>query len=115
MLPDTFVRNAATGDFICGVLAPIVLMVAPSRNTYMMYHVFSMLELAFAMGTGAIVTAIRPDPRMDDITTFPVILIPLVLVPFVSMSHIIAIDQFMHDQHIETESVIGDVKKVEEE
>ncbi len=76
LLPETFVRNAGYGDLAVGFLVPIILMWKGGDDKYLAFHIFGLLDFVVAVGTGLIFTVSRV-PLMDNIATFPVVLIPV--------------------------------------
>jgi hypothetical protein len=84
LLPDTFVRNAAWGDFIAGVLAPIVVYaLARGRAklpSYIGFHLFSFADFVVAVGTG-FTFSVLGDSLMSTLKEFPMALIPMFGVP----------------------------------
>lgn len=76
LLPQQFVTNAGYGDLIVGFLVPLVLIAKPSRNKYVAFHIFSLLDFVGAVGTGLTFTILQV-PLMENIATFPLVLIPL--------------------------------------
>lgn len=76
-LPKQFVIDAGLGDLAVGLLVPIVLMLKGGDRKYLLFHIFGLLDFVVAVGTGFTFTLILHDPLMNNITTFPVVLIPL--------------------------------------
>lgn len=76
LLPEQFVINAGYGDLIVGFLVPIVLMWNNSRTKYILFHIFSLMDFVVAVGTGLTFTLLQV-PLMENIATFPLVLIPL--------------------------------------
>jgi hypothetical protein len=91
LLPEAFVRNAAWGDLIAGLLALLVSLLPESRNRYLAFHIFGFADFVIAVGTGLIFTLLN-DPRMSAIQTLPMALIPLFGVGISGASHIMAFD-----------------------
>lgn len=84
-LPETFVRNAAWGDLIAGLLAVGVVLGAPYLprlrfSGFVGFHLFSFADFVVAVGTG-FAFSVSADPLMATLKTFPVALIPLFGVP----------------------------------
>lgn len=77
LLPKQFVINAGYGDLVVGLLVPIVLMLKGGDRKYLLFHIFGLLDFVVAVGTGFTFTLILHDPLMNNITTFPVVLIPM--------------------------------------
>jgi hypothetical protein len=84
LLPETFVRNAAWGDLIAGVLAPLVVYgLARGRAkvpSYVVFHLFSFADFVVAVGTG-FTFSILGNPLMATLKEFPLALIPMFGVP----------------------------------
>jgi hypothetical protein len=84
LLPETFVRNAAWGDLIVGILAPIVVFgLARGRAklpSYIGFHLFSFADFVVAVGTGFLFN-ILGNPLMSTLKDFPMALIPMFGVP----------------------------------
>ena len=76
LLPEQFVINAGYGDLAVGFLVPLVLMWKDSKNKYILFHIFSLLDFVGAVGTGLTFTLLQV-PLMENIATFPLVLIPL--------------------------------------
>jgi len=75
LLPEQFVNNAGYGDLAVGLLAPVVLL-AKFRGKYTMFHICSVLDFAIAVGTGLTFNLLQV-PLMENIATFPTVMIPL--------------------------------------
>ncbi|WP_186160741.1 permease [Burkholderia gladioli] len=91
LLPEAFVRNAGWGDFIAGVLALLVILLPASRGRYLMFHLFGFADFVVAVGTGLTFFLLH-DPRMANIQTLPMALIPLYGVGISGASHLMAFD-----------------------
>ncbi|MDJ0596206.1 MAG: hypothetical protein QNJ72_40550 [Pleurocapsa sp. MO_226.B13] len=76
LLPEQFVINAGYGDLAVGFAVPIVLIWKPSKYKYIAFHIFSLLDFIVAVGTGIAFTVLQV-PLMENIATFPLVLIPL--------------------------------------
>lgn len=76
LLPQQFVINAGYGDLAVGFMVPIVLIAKQSKNKYIAFHIFSLLDFIVAVGTGITFTVLQV-PLMQNIATFPLVLIPL--------------------------------------
>jgi hypothetical protein len=84
-LPALFVRNAAWGDLIAGVLAPIVVLglarlAAIRRASFIGFHLFSFADFVVAVGTGFAFSLLN-DPLMGTLKALPMAIIPLFGVP----------------------------------
>lgn len=77
LLPKQFVIDAGYGDLTVGLLVPIILMLKGSDRKYLLFHIFGLLDFVVAVGTGFTFNLILHDPLMSNITTFPIVLIPL--------------------------------------
>lgn len=88
LLPATFVERAGYGDIAAGILA-LAVLAAPTRAGYWAAHAFGAADLLLAVGTG-LTLATAEVPGMATIATFPVVLIPLVGVPFSFATHVLA-------------------------
>lgn len=91
LLPETFVRNAAWGDLVAGLLVVPVLMLPNHRWKYWAFHLFGMADFVVAVGTGLTFSLLQV-PMMNTVTTYPVALIPLFGVGISGASHIMALD-----------------------
>ena len=76
LLPEQFVINAGYGDLAVGFAVPVVLIWKQSKYKYVVFHVFSLLDFIGAVGTGLTFTLLQV-PLMENIATFPLVLIPL--------------------------------------
>ena len=76
LLPEQFVINAGYGDLAVGFAVPIVLIWQQSKYKYIVFHIFSLLDFIGAVGTGLTFTLLQV-PLMENIATFPLVLIPL--------------------------------------
>ncbi|MEM8780362.1 MAG: hypothetical protein AAGF26_16130 [Cyanobacteria bacterium P01_G01_bin.49] len=94
LLPEQFVINAGYGDLAVGFLVPIVLLLPESINKYIAFHIFSLLDFVLAVGTGLTFTVLSV-PLMENIASFPIILIPFFGVPITGASSVMAIDSLL--------------------
>ena len=94
LLPEQFVINAGYGDLAVGFLVPIVLMLPESVVKYIAFHIFSLLDFVLAVGTGLTFTLLSV-PLMDNLATFPIILIPFFGVPITGASSVMAINSLL--------------------
>ncbi|MDJ0571056.1 MAG: hypothetical protein QNJ53_18680 [Pleurocapsa sp. MO_192.B19] len=85
LLPQQFAINAGYGDLAVGFLVPIVLMLPGNTKKYIAFHIFSLLDFVVAVGTGLTFTVLSI-PLMENIATFPIILIPFFGVPITGAS-----------------------------
>lgn len=84
-LPALFVRNAAWGDLIAGVLAPVVVLglaraAAIRRASFVGFYLFSFADFVVAVGTGFAFSLLN-DPLMGTLKELPMAIIPLFGVP----------------------------------
>ncbi len=91
LLPERFVHNAAYGDLAVGLLVPVVLMLRGGINKYLIFHIFGLLDFVVAVGTGISFTLLQV-PLMENIRTFPIVLIPLFGVCITGALHIMTLD-----------------------
>ncbi|MBW4618632.1 MAG: hypothetical protein KME17_04495 [Cyanosarcina radialis HA8281-LM2] len=91
LLPETFVRNAAWGDLVAGLLVVPVLVFPNSQWKYWVFHLFGMTDFIVAVGTG-LTFALLQIPMMETVTTYPIALVPLFGVGISGASHIMALD-----------------------
>lgn len=91
LLPERFVRNAATGDLLVGLFAAALFVLPARRGLYLAFHVAGLADLLLAVGTGLTLT-LRHDARMQAIQTLPLALIPLYGVGIAGASHLMALD-----------------------
>lgn len=94
LLPPQFVINAGYGDLAVGLLVPLILIGQPSVRKYLVFHLLGQLDFAIAVGTGLTFTVLQV-PLMENIATFPIVLIPLFGVPLTGASSVIAIDTLL--------------------
>src|SRR6266545_2706413 len=94
LLPETFVHIAGFGDIIVGVLVPIILVLPNGIRKYVVFHVIGLLDFILVLGTGITLTVAR-EPLIENLTTFPIIMIPLLGVPVSGALHVMAIDVAM--------------------
>jgi len=94
LLPETFVHNAGFGDILVGILVPVILILPNGIRKYIVFHVIGLLDFILALGTGITLTASR-EPLIENLTTFPIIMIPLLGVPVSGALHVMAIDVAM--------------------
>jgi hypothetical protein len=95
LLPKQFVIDAGYGDLAVGLLVPVVLMLRGGDSKYLAFHIFGMLDFIVAVGTGFTFNVILHDPLMANITTFPIVLIPLYGVPVTGALSIMALDRLL--------------------
>jgi len=94
-LPPILVQNAATGDWIGGLLVPLVFIIPSQwRYKWLLFHIYGIADFVVALGTGAI-GALTNAPRVSDITELPTVFILLFAVPILAFAHIIAIDKLI--------------------
>jgi hypothetical protein len=96
LLPERFVANAGYGDIAVGFSVSLILMLKESVGKYVVFHLFSLLDFAVAVGTGLLFTLLQV-PLMETIATFPIVLIPLFGVPITGASSVIAIDTLLRN------------------
>lgn len=99
LLPDAFVRNAAWGDLIAGLLVPVVLLMPKGRSKFLGFHLFGMADFVLAVGTG-LYFSIVDDPEMATIAVMPLVVIPLFGVCVSGVSHVIAIDRLLAERRV---------------
>ncbi len=91
-LPTLFVRNAAWGDFIAGMLGLAVALLWPRRTGFLVFHVIGFTDFVVAVGTG-FALSLMGDPLMKAIETFPLAIIPLFGVGLSGASHLASFAQ----------------------
>lgn len=100
LLPVQFVANAAWGDLIAGLLAPVVVLgaarlAARARvRAYLAFHIFSFGDFVVAVGTGLTFTLLG-DPLMRTLLDTPMPLIPLWGVPITGTISILALHRLL--------------------
>ena len=105
LLPEGFVFNAAYGDLLVGLLAPIILLLGNRGNRkYLAFHVFSLLDFVVAVGTGLTFTILQV-PLMETIATYPIIFIPLFGVPVTGALSIMTLDRLIRERMIQTKLI----------
>jgi hypothetical protein len=90
-LPPAFVRNAAWGDLATSVFALGLQVLPRNRAVYTAFHIFGFADFVAALATGRTL-ALRGDPRMRTLATFPLAMIPLFGVGLSGAAHLIAFD-----------------------
>jgi len=101
LLPAQFVANAAWGDLIAGLLAPVVVLgaarlAARARvRAYLAFHIFSFGDFVVAVGTGLTFTLLG-DPLMRTLLDTPMALIPLWGVPITGTISILALHRLLN-------------------
>jgi hypothetical protein len=93
LLPERFVANAGYGDIAVGLLVPVVLLLR-FRGKYTMFHLFSILDFAIAVGTGLTFNLLQV-PLMENIVTFPTVMIPLFGVCITGALSIMTLDRLL--------------------
>jgi hypothetical protein len=91
LLPRVFVERAGGGDLVIGILAPLVVGLAPWRWAYGAFHVLGLADLLVAIGTAMALTMVSAT-AMQHIGDFPVALIPLFGVGITATTHAMAFD-----------------------
>lgn len=100
LLPAQFVTNAAWGDLIAGLLAPVVVLLAarlaarPRIRAYLAFHIFSFGDFVVAVGTGLTFTLLG-DPLMRTLLDTPMALIPLWGVPITGTISVLALHRLL--------------------
>ncbi|HEX8796193.1 MAG TPA: hypothetical protein VF765_34825 [Polyangiaceae bacterium] len=103
LLPPVFVRNAAWGDLVAGVLALAVVRWWPHRRGFLVFHAVGFADFLSAVGTG-FSFALAGDPRMASIAAFPLALIPLFGVGLSGSSHLASFIQLSNPNRTEKKS-----------
>lgn len=108
-LPGLFAWPAGVGDILVGVLAPIVAIAYardPSQNGDMIsaWNWFGILDLVIAVSAGFITSPslVQPfavEPANLLITAFPLVLIPIFLVPLSIILHIASLAKLRRKAH----------------
>lgn len=91
LLPATFVRHAAWGDLIAGLLALIVVALPMARWRYWLMHMFGLGDFILAVGTGLYFT-LTDAASMEQIRYLPLALIPMFGVSLSGATHLMAFD-----------------------
>jgi len=99
LLPAQFAINAGYGDLAVGLLVPIVLFLKESHSKYLAFHLFGMLDFAIAIGTGFTFNVLLNEPLMRNITTYPIVLIPLYGVCITGSLSIMTLDRLLRSKH----------------
>ena len=90
LLPWEFVWRAEWGDLIAGMLGAAVFL-WPTRGGYWLVHLFGLADLILATATGMRLRLAGP-VEMQNITAFPVALIPFFGVGLTAATHLVAFD-----------------------
>lgn len=88
-LPTLFWVLAGVGDLIAGLLAARLAIGTPSRVDYLRFHRLGFADFVLAVGTGLTFTLLQ-NPLMNNITLFPLALIPLFGVGISGATHLVA-------------------------
>lgn len=91
LLPEQFIHNSAYGDLTVGLLALVVVMFEGGLSKYLVFHILGLLDFIVAVGTGLTFTVLQV-PLMENIRTFPVVVIPLYGVCITGALHIMTLD-----------------------
>jgi hypothetical protein len=94
LLPRQFVFDAGYGDLIVGLLVPVVLLLSYGDRKYFFFNIFSLLDFVVAVGTGLTFTILQV-PLMENIATYPIVLIPLYGVPVTGALSIMTLDRML--------------------
>ncbi len=94
LLPEQFVNKAGYGDLAVGCLVPLILMLRHVRGKYLVFHLFGLLDFVVAVGTGLTLTVLQV-PLMENIATFPTVLIPLYGVCVTGALSIMTLDRLL--------------------
>jgi len=106
-LPGLFAWPAGLGDVVVGVLAPVVAIayrLGPRENTYLVsaWNLFGLADLVVAV-TAGFLTSPSPfqlfafDLPNELVTEFPLVLIPVFLVPLSVLLHIASLAKLRRD------------------
>jgi len=106
LLPEQFVHNAAYGDLAVGLLVPIVLIFKGGTGKYLTFHIFGLLDFLLAVGTGITFTLLQV-PLMENIRTFPLVLIPLYGVCVTGALHIMTLDTLLRRSGAIQQGMVG--------
>jgi hypothetical protein len=106
-LPGLFALPAGLGDVLVGVLAPIVGIAyrrGPRENTYLVsaWNLFGLADLVVAVTTGFLTSPsafqlFAFDPPNELISRFPLVLIPVFLVPLSVLLHLASLVKLRRD------------------
>ncbi len=100
LLPAPFVTNAAWGDLVAGIAAPLVVIATarlatrPRARAYLGFHLFSFGDFVVAVGTGLTFT-LAGDPLMRTLLDTPMALIPLWGVPITGAISLLALRRLL--------------------
>lgn len=91
LAPD-FAMRAGWGDIAAAVGAiALVTLVSPAsragRRTWLAWNVFGVLDLVVAVGTATAVVLRGETPGMDPLFRFPLVVVPMFVVPLLFASH----------------------------
>ena len=92
--------NAAWGDLLAGLAAPLVILGAARLSArskvraYLAFHLFSFGDFVLAVGTGLTLTVLG-DPLMDTLLNTPMALVPLWGVPITGAISLLALHRLI--------------------
>ena len=106
-LPGVFAWPAGLGDMLVGVLAPVAAIAytrAPQNNADMVtaWNLFGLADLVIALAAG-FMTAPSPfqlvafNPASELVTRFPLVLVPVFLVPVSVLLHLASLKKLSRD------------------
>ena len=90
LLPEIFVRHAAWGDLLAGLLViPVIATAWGGRARYWAFHTIGFADFVLAVGTG-LTLSLMGVRAMDTVAEMPLVLIPLFGVGLSGASHLMA-------------------------
>lgn len=89
-LPPAFAFGAGWGDISAGIFAALLFFLPRSFWIILLFHIYGLADLLYAVSSGAYLNLTTPG-AMDNITKFPLALVPLVGVPLSASAHIAAL------------------------
>lgn len=105
ILPAGFAAPAGFGDFAIGIAAPFVVIAlwlqwANAIRAAIWFHLLGLTDLFFAILTGATGFGVPLEEmsNIDPMTTFPMVIIPTVFVPLLTVSHVMALTKIVMDK-----------------
>ena len=93
LISPVFAERAGWGDITAAVGAGLLILsgvprTAMHRWAYLAWNTFGVLDLIVAVGTATLVVLRGSEPGMEPLTRLPLIIVPLLAVPFLFAGHV---------------------------